>query len=242
MPRFYRRHSFAVQLLAVLTVMLPVSHYLARHPTRDQVIQRMADSYALGQQPHLSKAEIRALRGSQEAVPADRWVTEDTYRGSRFDRLRAPGEVAAVASYSDGFFTLSDQRHRLGDEHAVEEAQRRRSVAGGSAAEVTVLACCEGNDAPVALVLRAAAPARVPATEWAQVTDLDLDLPQGHLALSNEGSAGEVVDVPPGRYRMRVAGTGAAGESAVRRERFRVELWPRRANAPAAVVRAGSRP
>jgi len=243
-PRFFRRHSFAVQVVAVLAVMLPVWHYAARHPSRDQVLDHMAQvSFVGGGVPHLSEAEIRVMRGAEPLLPpGQQEVTEDTYRGTRHVTLPRPGALRAVASYADGFFTLSDQRHPGAEEAGVGEAQQRRSVAGGPPGQVSVLACCEGNDAPVTLVLRTTAPPRPPSPRpWAQVTDLDLDLPHGRLALSNEGVAGEIVDLPAGRYRMRVAGTGAAGDSAVRDERFRVELWPRRGDTPMDVVRPAYR-
>jgi hypothetical protein len=238
--RFYHRHRFPVQAVALLATLLTIAHFTTRHPSQEQVLRRMADVYAVGGTPHLSKAEIETMRkAGDQQVPEREWVTEDTYPETRVARLRAPGEVAAVASYADGFFTLSERRHLLAVEDAIAEAQRRHSVAGGTAAEIAVLACCEGNDAPVALVLRRTAPTRV-ASGWTEVTDLDLDLPDGHLVLSNEGSAGQIVEVPHGRYRVRVAGMGAV-EMEHDRERFRIELWPRHANAPMAVQRTSRR-
>jgi hypothetical protein len=238
--RFYYRHRFPVQTVALLAALLAIAHVTTRHPSQEQVLRHMADVYAVGETPHLSKAEIEALRKAADQPVSEReWVTEDTYPETRFAQLRAPGEVAAVADYADGFFTLSERRHLLTDEDALGEAQHRHSVAGGTAAEITVLACCEGNDAPVALVLRTAAPTRV-APGWTEVTDLDLDLPDGHLTLSNEGSTSQIVEVPRGRYRVRVAGMGAV-EMEHARERFRIELWPRRADTPMAVRRTAQR-
>jgi len=239
---FYRRHHFPVQvgaLFAAVAIVVAFSHDTVEHPTRESAIAHLASSYESGRTPQLSKAEIAVLKARQP-VPADRWVTEQTYDGTQVHRLPAPGAVSVVVGYSDAFFTVSDMRHLLGDEDAVTVAYRHRSIAAGRASQVTVLACCEGNDAPVRLVLRAAAPARVD-SEWAEVSDLDLDLPDGRLAFGTEGGVGEIVDVPPGRYRMRVAGTGAMGDAEDRRERFRIELWPRRANAPLAVRRAAGR-
>jgi hypothetical protein len=238
--RFYHRHRFPVQAVALLAALLTIAHFTTRHPSQEQVLRHMADVYAVGGTPHLSKAEIETMRkAADQPVPEREWGTEETYPETRFARLRAPGEVAAVASYSDGFFTLSERRHLLADEDGIEDAQHRHSVAGGTAAEIAVLACCEGNDAPVALVLRTAPPTRV-APGWTEVTDLDLDLPDGHLALSNEGSAGQIVEVPHGRYRVRVAGMGAV-EMEHDRERFRIELWPRRDDAPMTVLRTSQR-
>jgi hypothetical protein len=236
---FLRRHRFLLQVGAVLAVGLPVSHYAKEHPSEEQVVRHMADVYALGQEPHLSKAEIRAMK-QQAAVPAPpEWVTEGTYDGTRFHRLAAPGAVALRVDYSDGFFTVSDRRHLMTPDDTFAAAAKRHSVAGGPPAAVTVMACCEGNDARVTVVLRAAAPTRV-AAGWTQVSDLDLDLPAGHLTLANEGVVSAVVDVPPGRYRARIAGTGAV-ELEQDRERFRIELWPRRANARLVVLRSSSR-
>jgi hypothetical protein len=95
------------------------------------------------------------------------------------------------------------------------------------------------------LPVRVAVSRREPALrrEDDHVVDLDLLVDSGRLAVIGTGSiAVHSVAVPPGRYRLRFAGEGyrlARGA-----DRLRIELWPRRADAPPSVRRrwAGWRP
>ena len=68
------------------------------------------------------------------------------------------------------------------------------------------------------------------------VVDLDLLIEEALVVAGTGAVAADVIDVPPGAYRARVAGQGyrvARGAS-----RLRIELWPRRRAAPPRVRRA----
>jgi hypothetical protein len=68
------------------------------------------------------------------------------------------------------------------------------------------------------------------------VVDLDLLLDSGHLVIAGTGAvAADVIAVPPSRYRSRIAGQGYRVARGA--DRLRIDLWPRRADAPPQVRR-----
>ena len=78
---------------------------------------------------------------------------------------------------------------------------------------------------------------REPPLERADDHVVDLDLPIDEaLAVAGTGAVGaDFIDVPPGAYRVRIAGQGfRVAEGA---ERLRIDLWPRRGEAPPRVRR-----
>jgi hypothetical protein len=237
--RLYDRHDVAFKVGALIlgiVVVIALSHDSVAHPTRESAAQRLAADALAGRQPHLSDAEIRALNQPQD-VPARQWVTEQTSASTPVHHLDGPGELELRVGYSDGAFYVSDVRHLVTDHDVdpIDVSSETHAVVAGGPGEAMVFACCEGNDARVTLAVLRAAPARVP-RGWAEVTDLDLDVATGHLAFAATGGVSQVVTVPAGRYRMRVTGVGAV-EFEQDRERFRIELWPRHANTPTAVLR-----
>jgi hypothetical protein len=68
------------------------------------------------------------------------------------------------------------------------------------------------------------------------VVDLDLLIDAGLVLVGTGSITGHAVDVPPGRYRARFAGEGYRVAHGA--ERLRIELWPRRTDAPPRVRRA----
>jgi hypothetical protein len=70
---------------------------------------------------------------------------------------------------------------------------------------------------------------------WREVTDIDLDLPTGRLAFTSTSGTTDVVAMPINRYRLGVSGR-SAHELEQGRERFRIDLWPRRADRPMHVL------
>ncbi|WP_433268230.1 hypothetical protein ACQPZF_03710 [Actinosynnema sp. CS-041913] len=65
---------------------------------------------------------------------------------------------------------------------------------------------------------------------WDHVVDVDLDIPNGKLIFEGSGGRPPIpCDVPPGRYRARLAGRGydltKAGTEGM--DAYRVQLWPR---------------
>jgi len=84
-------------------------------------------------------------------------------------------------------------------------------------------------ETPVRLEVWSAEPAADP-DAWDHEVDVDLDVPDGTLALEPSGGGqGIVTDVPPGSYRVRVSGRGftALGfEGAEGDDSYRLQLWP----------------
>jgi hypothetical protein len=89
--------------------------------------------------------------------------------------------------------------------------------------------------APLRLEIWPAEPAADDA-DWDHVVDVDIDLPMGELHF--EGSGGReplIQQVPNGNYRGRLSGRGyeqAVADAAEGMDRYRVQLWPRSADAP----------
>lgn len=76
---------------------------------------------------------------------------------------------------------------------------------------------------------------------WDDVEDVDLDLPSGRLAFlkSGDNAPPTICDVPPGHYRARIGGRGydLSDRAGGGLDDYRVQLWPRSADSPLAVVK-----
>jgi hypothetical protein len=75
---------------------------------------------------------------------------------------------------------------------------------------------------------------------WDHLVDADLDLPTGKLCFVASGG-GEPIscDVPPGRYRARLAGRGwDVSNPQGGLDDYRVQLWPRASDAEPELVKA----
>ncbi|GAA1823276.1 hypothetical protein GCM10009682_49480 [Luedemannella flava] len=126
-------------------------------------------------------------------------------------------------------------------EAAVADAIGSRRFVGTSGGLLAVITPGQwGDDTPVHVAVRDA-PAD-PGDVADHVVDLDLDVPTGVLAFeSTGGPAGDVTGIPPGRYRVRVAGRGftaVGGIAAGGGDAYRLTLWPRDVDTPPVVRRA----
>ena len=99
-------------------------------------------------------------------------------------------------------------------------------------------------DAPMRLELWGQAPDDDCAS-WDQVVDVDLDLPTGEIRFQRSGDTvvGARADVPPGRYRARIAGRGydevqASDAVECGADSYRIQLWPRTADSEPELVKA----
>jgi hypothetical protein len=141
--------------------------------------------------------------------------------------------------YDDGWIGLSDVRHWGSEDDvqaAIEALDTRRAVVAGGPGEAIVGGCCEGSDARVTVALRRDAPPLRDASTWPESSEVDLDLGTGALVFSSTGGTSAVVNLPEGRYRLRVSSAGAQ-ELQQEKDAYLVELWPRTANTPLRVLR-----
>jgi hypothetical protein len=89
------------------------------------------------------------------------------------------------------------------------------------------------DDAPVVVETWDATPAPHVDAEASSLAELDLDL-EGGLALMAPEGREVTVPVPPGRYRLRVAGRGFGTDESTS---WALRLWPREADGPPIVHR-----
>ncbi|MBW4715673.1 hypothetical protein [Saccharothrix obliqua] len=71
--------------------------------------------------------------------------------------------------------------------------------------------------------------------DWDHVVDADLDIPHGTLMFEGSGGRPPIpCEVPPGRYRARIAGRGydLAKARTEGMDAYRLQLWPRNSAHP----------
>lgn len=121
---------------------------------------------------------------------------------------------------------------------ALDDAYRSRRFVGVSDGLIDFLTAAEWNfNAPMRVETWAAEP---PADDgnWDHVVDVDLDVPDGRLMFEGSGGRPPIsCEVPPGRYRARLAGRGYTevkdGVEGV--DSYRLRLWPREDDKPPAL-------
>jgi hypothetical protein len=242
-PRLPYRRRFDLTVggvVALIVVALGVGVLMQRHPSERSILEHVDQSVAMGQAPHLSDAEVKVLAdAAREQNREQGWTNEDVTAASMVVDLPAPGERRLRVGYDDGWIGLSDVRHWGSQDDvqaAIEALDTRRTVIAGGPGEAIVGGCCEGSDARVTVALRRGAPPLGSATTWPESSEVDLDLGSGALVFSSTGGTSAVVNLPEGRYRLRVSGAGA-WEGQQEKDAYLVELWPRTANAPLRVLR-----
>lgn len=238
-----QRFDLTVGGVVLLIVVALAGGYLAqrRPPTVDSVAAHVNASVRAGQVPKLSDAEIAALADQQRKTAAKikpRWEDVEVPAGTPVARLDRPGARTLRVGFEDGWLGLSDRRYWVTghEQDPLDVMEWKRTVVGGGPGEVIVGGCCEDSDARVTVVLRRTAPPLPAQAAWPLASDLDLDLATGTIVLSATGGAEQVVQVPRGRYRLRVVSAGAH-ENEQERDRYRLELWPRDHDAPLRVWR-----
>ena len=107
------------------------------------------------------------------------------------------------------------------DVDPIDVAAETHSVVAGGPGQAMVSTCCEGNNAPVTLALRASAPARLPAG-WVEATDLDLD--RAATASASASSSGRAGPTP--RWPCCGPQTAASGLRRRRLGRLGVDRAP----------------
>lgn len=225
-------------VVLLIVVALGGGLLLQRHPTVRSIQEHVNAEYRAGQAPHLSDAEIAALAQAQrETKVTSHWERMDV-GDAPVTRLEAPGERALRVGYTDGFIDLSDARYRVtpDDVDPIDQASERRAVVAGGPGGAMIGGCCESSEARVTVALRRSAPPTAPASRWPAASEIDLDLSTGALVFSSTDGPEAVVDVPSGRYRVRVSSAGAI-ENEQDKDAYLVELWPRTRDTPLRVLR-----
>ena len=245
-PRIVGRSRLKViGVLCAIAAFAAFFKYSTDHPTSQSIQAHVLRDAASHRVAKLNDAEARTLRdlGRRRRLLEGKphWETLRT-EGAARRTLVHHGRIGLRMGYDDGYFFLSDVHHWVSgrDGDPIKALFAQHTVAAGGPGLVMIGACCEGNEAPVALSFLRRAPERV-GKGWSETTDADLDLPTGRLAFTTTGGTGAVVAMPSGRYRVRVSGMGAF-EGQQERERFRIDLWPRTANAPIRVIDPADRP
>ncbi len=115
-----------------------------------------------------------------------------------------------------------------------DATESRRWAGVGAGVATTVLPGPVASPLPVSVSVSAREPTLRRADD--HVVDVDLLVESGRLVVIGTGSiVGHSVAVPPGRYRVRFAGTGYRLWQCA--DRLRIELWPRGADSPPRVRR-----
>lgn len=151
--------------------------------------------------------------------------------GTQTQRLRPGAATTLQLSYAAGGLWLQDRRRGPDPNDAL--ATRTAEVSGSIAASqdgttAFIRGCCPAGDPLMRVELRRRPPRGVDTADWRGVSDLDLRLPSGGLAIapSSNADALAVVTVPRGRYRIRVSVTAGVPEF------VETILWPAAAARP----------
>lgn len=214
--RFYFRHELPVKVGAVAVVVLAL--VAAMHDTTKPVSARPQDRPAGGG-----------------------WQGTDADENTPVALVDPSTETASLRLPVDGgWFAVSSIGYRptpAGEQSdPVADAARAGSVAAGSRGRVVVLSARGAGEAKVELVVDDGAPRGLP-VGYDAVTDIDLDNALAGLVFESAGRARAMVpmETRSRRYRLRVA----RAEGGVT-ERFRLDVWPRRADRAMVVRRRAS--
>jgi hypothetical protein len=224
-------------LMAAVLAAVIAGHLLKRaEDPQTQAVRAAIENYPL------SEAEkehvVEAFKNRDRFAPAPQDVSDTVLSGARAHQLPADGPLRIEVSYGEGAWYLYDRdllRHWTGEQwmrslDAALDARGNVGVAGG----VATVSWCQDGDAPLDIALRDRAPERHADAD--AVTDFDLDLTSGKAVIegNGDGAAQAIVTLPADRYRARLSLTGRA--DCEQRQRFALDLWPRRRDTPPLVA------